>query len=105
MTAICILRPEGRIDSTTGPALDDEIAKSIASGADRLLLDMAAVDYISSAGLRVVLHAAKQIKSLGGQFVLCSLNDQTKDIFDISGFSRFLDIFHSRDEAVSRLSA
>jgi anti-anti-sigma factor len=105
MTAICILCPEGRIDGASGPTLDGEIAKSIASGADRLLLDMTAVEYISSAGLRVVLHAARQIKSLGGRLVLCSLNDQTKDVFEISGFSRFLDIFHSRDEAVSRLSA
>jgi anti-anti-sigma factor len=105
MTEICILCPEGRIDGSSGPALDEEISKSIASGANRMLLDMTAVEYISSAGLRVVLHAAKQIKSLGGQLVLCSLNDQIKDVFDISGFSRFLDIFHSRDEAVSRLSA
>lgn len=104
MSAICVLRPHGRIDSATGPALDDEISKSMASGANRLLLDMENVDYISSAGLRVVLHAAKQTKSVGGQLVLCALNEQTREIFDTSGFSRFLDISDSHEEAVSRLS-
>lgn len=104
MSAICVLRPQGRIDSATGPALDDEIAKSMASGANRLLLDMADVDYISSAGLRVVLQAAKQTKSVGGHLVLCALNEQTREIFDVSGFSRFLDISDSREEAEGRLA-
>lgn len=104
MAAICVLRPQGRIDSATGPALDDEITKSIASGAHRLLIDMENVDYISSAGLRVVLHAAKQTKSLGGHLVLCALNGQTREIFETSGFSRFLEISPSHEEAVSRLS-
>jgi len=104
MTEICLLRPQGRLDNVTGAALDEEITKSIADGADKLLLDMAEINYISSAGLRVILHAAKQMKSLGGKFVLCSLNDQTKEVFETSGFSRFLTISASQDEAKSQLA-
>jgi anti-anti-sigma factor len=82
---------------------EEEVTKSITGGADKLLLDMAAIQYISSAGLRVVLHAAKQMQAKGGKLVLCSLNDQIKEVFEISGFSGILDIAPSHDEAVKRL--
>lgn len=105
MTDISILRPQGRLDNATGPALGSEISKSIADGATRLLLDMADITYISSAGLRIVLIAAKQMKSLGGHLVLCSLNKQTMEIFETSGFTRFIDISTSHDEAMTKLAS
>jgi anti-sigma B factor antagonist/stage II sporulation protein AA (anti-sigma F factor antagonist) len=101
---ICVLRPRGRLDSATGPAFDEEVGRTIAGGANKLLLDMGELQFISSAGLRTVLHAAKQMKSLGGQLVLCSLNEQIKEVFEVSGFTRFLDISSSHEEAVSKLS-
>lgn len=103
-TGICVLRPRGRLDSATGPAFDQEIGRSIAGGVNKLLLDMGELQYISSAGLRTVLHAVKQMKSLGGQLVLCSLNEQIKNVFEVSGFTRFLDISPSHEEAMARLS-
>ncbi|MGE0563510.1 MAG: STAS domain-containing protein [Pseudolabrys sp.] len=103
-TNVSILRPQGRLDSATSPALEAEIARTIADGADRLLLDLGELSYISSAGLRIVLQAAKQMKSRGGRFALCALNAPIREIFDISGFSGFLDISPSQDEAVARLS-
>jgi anti-anti-sigma factor len=101
---LCVLRPQGRLDSATGPVLNEDISRSIADGANKVLLDLGQLDYISSAGLRTVLHAAKQMKSLGGQLVLCSLNEQIKDVFEVSGFTRFLDISPSHEEAMARLS-
>ncbi len=101
-TGVCVLRPQGRLDGMTGKMLDDEITKALGGGTNKLLLDMADLEYISSAGLRVMLHAAKQLKATGGQLVLCSLNEEVKEVFDISGFSGFLDISASRDEAMGR---
>ena len=60
--------------------------------------------YISSAGLRIVLLAAKRMKSAGGRLVLCSLNPQIAEVFDISGFTRILDILPSRDAAFPTLT-
>lgn len=101
---VCILQPQRRLDSSTGPLFEDDIAKAIAGNADKLLLDMAGLDYISSAGLRIVLHAAKQMKAKGGRLVLCSLNEQIHEVFEISGFSSILDICSDRDEALVRLT-
>lgn len=101
---ICILRPQGRLDSESAPALGDDMATLIAGGANKLLVDMSSLHYISSAGLRVILQAAKQIRSKGGRLALCSMNDHVRDIFEISGFAVILDISASHDEAMGRLA-
>ena len=101
---ICEVRPAGRIDNVTGPAFERDVLQQIEGGQRRLLLDFADLVYISSAGLRIVL-LAKRMKSAGGRLVLCSLNPQIAEVFDISGFNRILDILPSRDAALSNLSA
>src|SRR5262249_6761564 len=103
MAEISVLRPQGRLDNVTGVALDSQISKLIGDGANRLLLNMAEISYVSSAGLRVVLSAAKRMRSVGGQFWLCSLNEHTKEIFEVTGFSRFLNISDSQEDAMNRL--
>jgi anti-anti-sigma factor len=102
---ICILRPQGRLDSGTGSAFEKELLAHIDGGAQKLLLDFSKLQYISSAGLRIVLLAAKRMKASGGRIALCSLNRQINEVFEISGFSSILDIFPSHDDAVARLSA
>jgi len=102
---ICEVRPKGRIDSATGPAFEKDVLRQIDDGHRRLLLDFADLQYISSAGLRIVLLAAKRMKAAGGRLALCSLNPQIAEVFEISGFSRILDIHPSRDAALATLSA
>lgn len=102
---ICEVRPKGRLDSATGPAFEQDLLQQIAAGRQRLLLDFAELQYISSAGLRIVLLAAKKMKAAGGRLALCSLNPQIAEVFEISGFSNILDIQPSRDAAISTLSA
>ena len=55
------------------------------------MLDLGRLDYISSAGLRVVLIAAKRLKSVGGALVLCTLNPSVREVFEISGFASILE--------------
>ncbi len=102
---ICEVRPKGRLDSATGPAFEKDLLQQIDEGRRRLLLDFVELQYISSAGLRIVLLAAKKMKTAGGKLALCSLNPQIAEVFDISGFSSILDIHPSRDAALSTLSA
>lgn len=98
-----ILAPKGRLDSATAPAFETEFMAS-AEGADRLLIDFSGLTYISSAGLRVVLKAAKKMQSKGGRVALCSLGPQVAEVFEISGFSS-LSIFSIHPERDSALAA
>lgn len=102
---ICEMRPKGRIDSATGPAFEQDVLRQIDEGNRRMLLDFADLVYISSAGLRIVLLAAKRIKTAGGKLALCSLNPQIAEVFEISGFSRILDIQPTREAALANLTA
>ncbi|MGA3302732.1 MAG: STAS domain-containing protein [Methylovirgula sp.] len=97
---ICEVRPKGRLDSASGPAFEKDLLGRIESGRLRMLLNFGELQYISSAGLRIVLLAAKKMKSAGGKMALCSLNPQIAEVFEISGFSNILDIHPSRDAAL-----
>ncbi len=102
---IAVVSPQGRLDSVTSRNFERDLLENIDSGATRLLIDFSKLDYISSAGLRSVLLAAKRIRASGGRMALCSLNREIAEVFDISGFSSILDIQPSYDAAVTRLSA
>lgn len=80
----------GRLDTTTAPELEKELSASTA-GVTELVFDMAALDYISSAGLRVLLSAQKTMNKQGGMLIR-NVNDDIKEIFDVTGFSDILTI-------------
>ena len=79
---------EGRLDTDTSPELHAMLLTE-ALGAESLTLDMAKVDYISSAGLRVLLNAKKLFKN---QFKVVNANETIMDIFDMTGFTDILNI-------------
>lgn len=80
---------EGRLDTTTAPELEQEIKKL--DGVNALVLDFAKLDYISSAGLRVLLSAHKIMKSRGGMKVV-HVNEIVSEVFEVTGFSDILTI-------------
>lgn len=79
---------EGRVDTTTAPELDNQLKESI-EGVTNLILDFTKVEYVSSAGLRVLLSAQKTMNKQG-QMKLIGVSDDIKEIFDITGFSEIL---------------
>jgi anti-anti-sigma factor len=99
-----ILSPKGRLDSATAPAFEQEFLRASATGLSRLLIDFSELTYISSAGLRVVLKAAKRMQSEGGRVALCALGPQVAEVFDISGFSS-LSIFSIHPARAAALAA
>ena len=99
---INILHLKGRLDSNTSPEFEKSIFSAIESGVTRMILDFENLDYISSAGLRVILKAAKELKRSEGVFVLCSMKDYVKEVFEISGFDSFLPIESNLDAAVKK---
>jgi len=95
-----VVMVEGRIDSTTSPALDDYLTKLAERGGNRVVVDLARVDYISSAGLRVMLALAKRTKQKQGRLALCGLNDAVKQVFSLAGFLPLFTVEPTRERAV-----
>ena len=81
---------EGRLDTTTAPELEQELKNSM-DGADALTLDFSKLDYISSAGLRVLLFAHKTMSKKGGMKVV-NVNEIVSEVFDVTGFADILTI-------------
>ena len=81
---------DGRIDTNTAPTLNDYLEKEL-PGAKDLTLDIEKVDYISSAGLRVLLVSKKSIDAKGGRMIVKNANNNIMDIFTITGFATILE--------------
>lgn len=81
---------EGRLDTMTSPELENELKASL-EGTDSLTLDFSKLEYISSAGLRVLLSAHKAMSGKGGMTVR-NVNEIVREVFDVTGFSDILTI-------------
>ena len=93
----------GSLDSNTAPQLQQSIDAEIDESVDPTVIDFKDLDYISSAGLRVILKATKNLKNADGKLVLCAMQDYVKEVFEISGFDSFLPIVPTIDEAVKTI--
>ena len=80
----------GRLDTTTAPALDKTINEDIA-GTKNLVLDVKELEYISSAGLRVLLGAQKKMQKIGSM-KLTNVREEVMEVFEMTGFADILEI-------------
>ena len=85
-----ILAPDGRLDSVTAPELESAV-REVLPGLTELKFDFANLEYISSAGLRVLLSAQKAMNSQG-KMTISNVNESVMEIFDVTGFSDILTI-------------
>ncbi len=99
---VLVVSATGQINSANAAELESTLLEWVEEGERKWVLDMSGVEYISSAGLRVVLLLAKRLKQQGGQLVLCSLQAHVLEVFDISGFLSILDVAESREAALKR---
>lgn len=90
----------GSFDSVTSPKAKEALDAIVAGGGRKLALDFSALDYISSAGLRVLLGTAKQLSAKGGALRTFGLNQTVREVFDISGFSTILSVFPAEADAL-----
>lgn len=102
---ITILQMQGRLDSASAPAADRQLTALTESGVLHIVMDLSGLEYVSSAGLRVFLSAAKRMKLAHGKLALASPTPQVKQVFDMAGFSSVLPIFASMPEAVESCPA
>jgi anti-anti-sigma factor len=92
----------GSLDSGTAPEAQKSLDSVVAS-AKKVALDFSQLDYISSAGLRVLLGAAKQLRAKGGSLGMFGLNQSVREVFEISGFASILPVYPSEADALGAM--
>jgi stage II sporulation protein AA (anti-sigma F factor antagonist) len=97
-----VISVKGKMDGASFPEFDKEMAELMARGGKNFIIDFGELDYISSAGLRSILVAAKKIKGKEGKLLLASLKDVVQEVFEISGFSSIIPIYESTESALSQ---
>lgn len=100
---IWIVRPVGRLDSASSPELERVVTEQIEGGARRVVFDLADMDYVSSAGLRVILIAGKKLRASQGKLALSGMRDVVREVFEMSGFLQLFAVTATVDEAIAKV--
>lgn len=100
-----VVQPSGRLDSNTSPEFEKHLIGRFDQGAAAVVIDFCDLDYISSAGMRVLLMAAKRGKQNNVPIALCNLSEPIREVVEISGFLSILNVFPDRDAALAGVRA
>lgn len=90
---------DGKLDSNTAGQIYDEMVK-LAQESNKLVINLVDLEYISSAGLRIILLAAKLMKNHRGIVRICQPNDMVNQVLEVSGFNSLLDVYKNEEEAL-----
>ena len=99
-----IITIKGHLDTGTTPEAEKAIRKILEEGNSRILFNFSDLEYLSSVGLRVILWVTKEIASMKGKLVLCSLNQYVKEIFEVSGFDSLIPIEETVESGLEKLN-
>lgn len=86
-----VLKLSGRLEATTAPELQRKVDNEL-EGIEKLMIDMEQLEYVSSAGLRVLLVASRKMKAKHGDLTICHVREGIMEVFEITGFNEILDI-------------
>lgn len=100
---VVVVRVDGRLDAASSPQLEKQINSIIDAGHFKLLLNLGNVDYLSSAGMRLMLSVTKKLKHLEGKVVVCSMNDDVMEVIKMAGFTQVLEIYPTEEESFAHL--
>ena len=101
--SVTIIAVKGRLDSVTAPTLGERLSSTLGAPSRRLLIELSQLEYISSAGFRILLLAAKRAAESNGQIVLAGVSGKVRQLFDLGGFLDLFRICSTRDEGVAAL--
>lgn len=94
---------KGRLDSTSSTDVEKEIIQAINQGSKNIILDFSQLDYISSAGIRVLVHCHKEIEKKQGQIILISLPKPIENVLYITGFLPYFKVYEKESQALEVL--
>jgi len=100
-----IMEITGRLDSGTAPSMEEDGRTRIQSGARELVLDCGKLHSVTAAGLRAILALARDMRAMRGQFAVCNLQPQVKEMFEACSFDQIIPVYDNQDEAVTKLAA
>ncbi len=98
-----IIRCEGRLDAMTSPQLETAMNSWVDKKKNHILIDFSRIDYLSSAGMRLLLSMTKRLRSKQGKLALCSIHDDVMEIIRMAGFEQILNIYGTEQEAIKSL--
>lgn len=98
-----VVEPNGRIDNVGSGILGQRLAAVASGGPQLLVIDLRRVNYITSAGFRVLLLAAKEAAARNFVLALCSLSDELRHLFQIAGFLGLFKVYASREESLAAI--
>ena len=98
-----LINTEGRVDGSNAGDFQDALEGAIGADDNAVILNLAQLDYISSAGLRIILLSAKHLRQHDVKFAICSLSPSVHELFIISGFDQIIAIHNSADTALAAL--
>ena len=101
VAGVTFVNLDGEIKSTTSGEVMDALVGLVQGGANKLLLNIKDVSFISSAGLRSILVAAKLLKNSNGQLNICNANESVKKVLETSGFTTLVSLYPDEDEALA----
>ncbi|MFI0434259.1 MAG: STAS domain-containing protein [Parachlamydiaceae bacterium] len=99
---VLVLRISGRLDAVSSPAAEKKVFDHVNNGHRKLLFDFGGVDYLSSAGMRMLLSITKKLRTLSGRLVLFSVAPNVIDILKMSGFDHVLEIVQTEEDGLRR---
>jgi len=94
-----LLKVNGRLDAVSAPIFEKECMQVIDGGETMMVVDLSGLEYISSAGLRSILSAAKKIKGTGGTMQFCGLSGMVEEVFKVSGLGTMFTVTDTAEEA------
>lgn len=100
---LLLVSVKGRLDAVTAPQFEEILGESIGQGEKGVLVDLADLHYISSAGLRSLLVLAKKLKKTQGELLFSGLQGSVKEVFKISGFFSIFKVFDSPEAALPQI--
>lgn len=100
MGGALVVVPRGHLDTSTAPEVENEVTARIEAGTSRIVFDLQRTEYVSSAGLRVILKAAKQAKNGGGALAICQANEHILEVLELSGFLSAINHLTTLEEAL-----
>jgi anti-anti-sigma factor len=97
---VLVASVRGKVDTVSAPAFEKGLSSALNREENHVVLDLSGLEYISSAGLRVILSAAKTLKAKGGEIRLAATQGSVKKVFQISGFFSLFKSFDTQDAAL-----
>lgn len=95
-----ILEPAGRIDSSNAGEFTEHLTSAVDNDSNRVVVDLGQLEYMSSAGFRSLLVAAKKAKAKGCDLSLCRLEGRIRDLFELGGFLNLFVVYQDRQTAI-----